>query len=87
MVKAGTGSSIEALKAGAKIEELDLKDLHDRMKEKSRKDILEVYEYLAMGSENHLRAFCRKLKMLGISYEPEFLDKKEFTKILEQYNK
>lgn len=87
MVTAGTGCSVEALKIGAKIEELDLKDLKDRMAETSRKDILEVYGYLAMGSENHLRAFCRKLKMQGVTYEPEFLDKKEFEKILEQDNK
>ncbi|MBL7744164.1 MAG: DUF2202 domain-containing protein [Chitinophagaceae bacterium] len=80
---AGSTSLTEALKAGAKIEELDIKDLEERIKQTQRQDIISVYTYLKMASENHLRAFVRRLKMQDIIYEPVLLDKKEFDKIIE----
>jgi hypothetical protein len=78
----GSKSLTGALKAGAKIEELDIADLETRINQTKRQDIITVYNYLKMASENHLRAFVRRLKMQGINYEPVILDKTEFDKII-----
>lgn len=79
----GSTSLTEALKAGAKIEELDIADLEERVKLTTRPDIISIYNYLKMASENHLRAFVRRLKMQGVNYVPVILSKTSFDKILE----
>lgn len=78
----GVRSLIDALKVGAKIEELDIADLEERIKQTQRQDIISSYNFLKMASENHLRAFVRRLKMQGIIYEPVILSKTEFEKII-----
>lgn len=78
----GSNSLIDALKAGAKIEELDIADIEERIKQTGRQDIVSSYNFLKMASENHLRAFVRRLKMQGVIYEPVILSKTEFEKII-----
>lgn len=78
----GGKSLIDALKVGAKIEELDIADLEERIKQTQRQDIISSYNFLKMASENHLRAFVRRLKMQGVVYEPVILSKIEFEKII-----
>jgi hypothetical protein len=78
----GIRSLIDALKVGAKIEELDIADLEDRIKQTQKQDIISSYNFLKMASENHLRAFVHRLKMQGIIYEPVILSKTEFEKII-----
>jgi hypothetical protein len=78
----GSQSLTEALKVGAKIEELDIADLEERIKQTQRQDIIVTYNYLKSASENHLRAFVRRLKMQGIIYKPVILRKNEFDKII-----
>ncbi|MBL7724004.1 MAG: DUF2202 domain-containing protein [Chitinophagaceae bacterium] len=78
----GSKSLIDALKAGAKIEELDIADLEERIKQTQRQDIVSSYDFLKMASENHLRAFVRRLKMQGVIYEPVILSKTGFEKII-----
>ena len=80
LVTTGSQSLTEALKAGAKIEELDIADMEERIRQTQRQDIITSYNYLKMASENHLRAFVRRLKMQGINYEPVILNKNEFNK-------
>lgn len=82
LVAEGSVALPGALRAGAKIEELDIADLQERIKQTQRPDILATYNYLTMASENHLRAFVRRLKMLGINYEPVILTKTAFAKII-----
>ena len=82
LVTTGSKSLTEALKAGAKIEELDIADLEERIKQTQRQDIITSYNYLKMASENHLRAFVRRLKMQGINYEPVILSKAAFETII-----
>ena len=84
---AGNPSLTEALKVGAKIEELDIKDLEDRKKLTKQTDILSAFDFLIMASENHLRAFVRRLKMQGINYEPIILSKEAFDKIIASDNR
>mgnify|MGYP002683222506 FL=1 len=73
---------LEALKIGAYIEELDIRDLKQLMKETDNEDILATYNPLLQGSENHLRAFVRNLVNRGIEYQPVFLSIEEFNSIL-----
>jgi hypothetical protein len=87
LVVLGSRSLTDALKAGAKIEELDIADLDARIKQAKAKDVITAFEFLRMGSENHLRAFVRRLKMQGITYEPVILDKKTFDVIIASENK
>jgi hypothetical protein len=82
----GGQSLTAALKAGAKIEELDISDLEERMKQTQRLDITATYNYLKMASENHLRAFVRRLKMQGVNYEPVIMNKTAFDKIMANNN-
>jgi hypothetical protein len=82
LISSGSQSLSEALKAGAKIEELDIADLETRINQTQNKDIVATYNYLIMASENHLRAFVRRLKMQGIDYEPVILNKVQFDNIV-----
>ncbi len=82
LVSFGSQSLSEALKVGAKIEELDIADLETRINQTQNKDIVATYNYLKMASENHLRAFVRRLKMQGINYEPVILSKAAFETII-----
>lgn len=79
----GSQSEKEALRAGALIEETDIKDLKERVKHTQHTAIQEAYQYLLMGSENHLRAFCRRLKAMDAEYKPMVLDTESFQKILD----
>ena len=85
-VAIGIQSFEDALKVGAKIEELDIADLEERINQTKNQGILGVYNPLKMASENHLRAFVRRLKMQGVNYEPVILTKNEFEKIITQDN-
>lgn len=86
LVTSGTASLTDALKAGAKIEELDIADLDERIAQTKKEDIITAYQYLRMGSENHLRAFVRRLKSQGVDYQPEFLKKELFDAIINGEN-
>lgn len=83
LVGAAGNSFVDALKVGAKIEELDISDLEERIKQTNQTDIIRVYQFLIMASENHLRAFVRKLKMQGTNYNPTILSKSRFEQIIE----
>lgn len=87
LVELGSRSLTDALKAGAKIEELDIADLDERIKQTKAKDALIAFKFLRMGSENHLRAFVRRLKMQDAIYEPVILSKKTFDLIIASENK
>ena len=86
LIASGTQSLTDALKAGAKIEDLDIADLDKRIAQTKKEDILAAYKYLRMGSENHLRAFVRRLKSQGVDYQPEFLTKGIFDAIISGEN-
>lgn len=61
-------SKLEALKAGAFIEDLDLKDIKYFTANTTKPDLLGVYDRLACGSRNHMRAFNSWIKDEGGSY-------------------
>ncbi len=86
LIASGSNSLTDALKAGAKIEELDIADLDERIAQTKKEDILTAYNYLRMGSENHLRAFVRRLKSQGVDYQPGLLKKDVFDAIINGEN-
>lgn len=79
LVKQGSLSLVEALKVGALIEELDIKDLQERAT--TTADIDLVFQNLERGSRNHLRAFTRQLSQQGETYIPIYISQSEFDEI------
>jgi hypothetical protein len=83
LIESGKVNRVEALKAGALIEETDILDLQKQINEKvDNKDITHVYSNLLKGSYHHLKAFTGVLKVNGIIYEPVLMDKEDFDKIV-----
>ena len=78
-----TQNIINALKAGAFIEELDIQDLQQLIKASDNDTIITVYENLLRASGNHLRAFTRQLSFRDINYTPSVLSVEEFDTILD----
>ncbi|PIV90679.1 hypothetical protein COW46_02500 [Candidatus Gracilibacteria bacterium CG17_big_fil_post_rev_8_21_14_2_50_48_13] len=79
----GSTSVLDALMVGATIEDLDLYDLNGLMLLTTNPDILRVYQNLAKGSRNHLRAFQRQIMQQGGSYTPQYISKEDFEQILQ----
>jgi hypothetical protein len=61
LVVKGQISFKDAMLVGKEIEELDIKDLNERIEQTDNPDIIMIYENLKQGSENHLRAFTKHL--------------------------
>ena len=83
LVSSGIVSSLEALKVGAAIEEIDILDLQRQLEfHVDNQDITLVYENLLKGSRNHLRAFVRNMNQSGITYTPQFLREAAYLEII-----
>jgi len=83
LVAQGLRSQEEALRVGAAIEEIDILDLEKRLAETDQADIRRVYENLARGSRNHLRAFVRTLlSEEGVIYQPQYLSQEAYDAII-----
>ncbi|OPZ27416.1 MAG: hypothetical protein BWZ00_01476 [Bacteroidetes bacterium ADurb.BinA174] len=73
---------IDALKAGALIEEQDILDLENHLKKTDNADVKRVYTNLLRASENHLRAFSRNLSRRGVEYQPKILNLQRYSDIV-----
>ena len=82
LTASGKTSLEAAFRAGAKVEEVDIRDLKRAMARTSNEEIKNTYADLISASENHLRAFVRNLKRLDVIYTPVVMDKKEFDAII-----
>lgn len=83
LVARGSQSLAEALKVGGAIEEIDIRDLDQRLAQTDQADIQPVYGSLRAGSENHLRAFTQALTMqAGETYQPQVLSADAYQTIL-----
>jgi len=82
LVNRGKCSLVDALKVGATIEDLDIKDLEEAIERTDNRDIKVVYQNLMKGSRNHMRAFVRLLRRFGSDYTPQFISPSEFNRIL-----
>jgi len=68
MVTFGRQSNLHALWIGAIIEDLDIYDLDGALARTDNRDIAVVWQNLARGSRNHMRAFYGQLQDLGATY-------------------
>ncbi len=76
-------SLIDALTAGATIEDLDIFDLQHLLEEVvDNQDITWVFDNLQRGSRNHMRAFYRNLVFRGASYTPQYISQEYFDEII-----
>lgn len=82
LLEQGNKSAVDALKAGAEIEEVDIVDLMKAIEGTDNQDLKLVYTNIMHGSYNHLRAFVRNLNRRGVEYIPMHLDKSKFEEIL-----
>lgn len=83
LVAQGSQSSVEALKVGATIEEIDILDLEELIAQTDKGDIILVYENLLKGSRNHLRSFVSTLqRQSGETYQPQFLSPDAYQAII-----
>ena len=77
-----SNSREDALWVGARVEEIDIADLHSALARTDNIDLQTLYQNLLKGSRNHLRAFHKKLTRLGIVYEPEYITQDEYDAIV-----
>lgn len=82
LIAQGLQSPNEALRVGAYVEELDIDDLKRLTTLDLPDDIKNTYDWLLLGSRNHLRAFNNGLMQRGIEYVPQILSKKDFDAIV-----
>jgi hypothetical protein len=82
LVALGNKSNLDAFKAGATIEDLDIFDLKRLSSEVDNKDVLFVYDNLERGSRNHMRAFNRNIGNMGSVYIPQYISQADFDAIL-----
>ncbi|QIA08055.1 DUF2202 domain-containing protein [Draconibacterium halophilum] len=78
----GDNNLDSALIVGALIEETDIEDIAILVKATDIQNIIQVYENLLSGSENHLRAFVHNLRKRGIDYQPRILPIDQFNDII-----
>jgi hypothetical protein len=81
----GAQSLEDALRVGAAIEEIDILDLVENLATVTDSEIVQVYENLLSGSENHLRAFVSTLaQKTGETYTPQYLSQAVYDAILSE---
>lgn len=79
MVKRGSTSRKDAMEVGAEIEEMSIRDLLVWREAEKDPAVQKVLDNLIRGSSNHLKAFVRGRKALGMpEYEAKYLSKEEF---------
>ena len=76
LVAQGNLSLADALKVGAAIEEIDIRDLQTRMSQTDNADIQQAYTNLMNGSYSHLKAFTGTLlTQTGETYRAAIFDR------------
>lgn len=83
LVGEGEKSINDALKVGAKIEDLDIFDLNSALeKVVDSDDIKAVLTNIRQGSYHHIKAFTNVLKRYNETYTPQFISVEEYNKII-----
>ncbi|MET0089670.1 MAG: DUF2202 domain-containing protein [Candidatus Thiodiazotropha sp.] len=83
LLNRGAVSPIEALQTGAMIEEVDMQDIQSMRASTARDDLISLYDRLACGSRNHLRAFVRQIENRGVVYQAQALPQDEVDAIVD----
>jgi len=79
-------SELEALKVGAIIEDLDIKDIEEFENRTDHNDILDAYSKLKCGSRNHMRAYYGQLMDNSFTYEAQFITSDALSAIIASGN-
>ena len=79
-------SSVNALIAGATIEDLDINDIDRFTANTTKPDLLNVYSNLVCGSKNHMRAFTSWLENNEETYVPQYISMEEYNVIISGSN-
>jgi len=82
LIALGSNSQMDALIVGATIEDLDIYDLEEYLKQTDNDDIKATFNLLDCGSRNHLRSFYNQITANGGDYTPQFIDQAEFDAIV-----
>lgn len=82
MIAEGELSIERALTMGAAIEDLDIADLLTGIQASDNRDVLTLWQNLAKGSRNHLRAFTSRLELFGQTYSPKNISLELFESII-----
>ena len=83
LIAQGRPALSAALKVGAAIEEIDIRDLKTRSAAATHSDLKTVYNNLLNGSYNHLRSFVSTLTtQTGEVYQPQYLDAATYQSII-----
>lgn len=82
LVAKGMTSRMEALIVGATIEELDIADIEKYLRDTNTHGIVSVYEELARGSRNHLRAFDANISVEGGVFTPQYISLDAYNNIV-----
>jgi hypothetical protein len=82
LMKQGKSSLKAALRVGATIEDLDIRDLEKAIAATDNKDLKLVYGNLLRASENHMRTFVGQLEAAGESYSAQYVISATLSEIL-----
>ena len=82
LVQQGSASLVEALKVGALIEDLDIKDLNEMASRTNDTEVITMYMSLRCGSENHMRSFVKQIEQRNATYEPTYISQAEYDAIV-----
>ncbi|MCB0596605.1 MAG: DUF2202 domain-containing protein [Lewinellaceae bacterium] len=82
LMASGSQSLEAALRAGARAEETDIRDLKQALETTQNETIRTTYQYLLEASGNHLRAFHKNLAAQGVTYRPVVLAQADFDAII-----
>ena len=79
----GKKSFKDAIVVGLTIEDLDIADLEKALEsEVENEDIIKVYNFLLMGSKNHMKAFYFHALRNDIDYDPQYINMDYFMEIV-----
>jgi hypothetical protein len=83
LVAQGKLSELDAVKAGAAIEEIDILDLQERLAQTDQADIQQVFNSLLSGSYNHLNAFAANYWTIsGTTYVPQYMSQADYDAVV-----
>jgi hypothetical protein len=83
LVAQGKLSELDAVKAGAAIEEIDILDLQERLAQTDQADIQQVFNSLLTGSYNHLNAFAANYWTIsGTAYVPQYMSQVDYDAVV-----
>jgi len=78
----GSVSLVEALRAAAYMEEMEIRDTRGFVEDANRLDIIRGLGSITTGEPTHLRVFVAELKKQGVDYQPQLLSQSDYDRIM-----